>query len=206
MTSGGTYCKTLLASGGIGSGKSYVVGIFNALGIPSYDADARAKGLYDTDPQLLAEVVAAAGEEVLRDGKLDRRALAARIFASGELRARIEALVHPAVMRDFARWRREQEAPLAIMESAILMEHPELMERMDYALTVVAPLETRIMRVVERDSCTREQALARIACQWSDAQRMAHSDFIIENDGEQALLPQIMNILKTINDKENGKD
>lgn len=198
--------KKLLASGGIGSGKSYVISIFNAVGVPSYDADSRAKALYDTDPQLLADVVAAAGEDVLSDGRLDRRALAGKIFASEDLRARIEALVHPAVMRDFARWCAEQQAPVVIMESAILMEHPELMAQMDYALSVVAPLETRIRRVIARDNCTREQVLARMECQWSDEKRAEHSDFIIENDGVQALLPQIMNILETINNTNNGKD
>jgi len=206
MTKTSTHSTALLASGGIGSGKSYVIAIFNALGIPSYDADSRAKGLYDTDPKLLADVVAAAGEEVLREGRLDRKALAAKLFASEELRAKVEALVHPAVMRDFARWREEQQAPLVIFESAILMEHPELMAQMDFALSVTAPLETRVSRVVERDGSTREQVLARMACQWSDAQRAEHSDFIIENDGVQPLLPQIMNILKTINDRNNGKD
>lgn len=206
MMKEGKTIRTLLVSGGIGSGKSFVIDIFNALGVPSYDADSRAKGLYDTDAQLLAEVVEAAGEDVLREGRLDRRALAARIFASDILRARIEDLVHPAVMRDFAQWRGGLNAPLVIMESAILMEHPALMAQMDAALSVVAPMETRISRVVERDRCTREQAMARISCQWDDSKRMEHSDFVIINDGEQALLPQIVNILKTINDRNNGKD
>lgn len=196
----------LLASGGIGSGKSYVISIFNALGVPSYNADGRAKGLYDTDAGLLADVVDAAGEDVLRDGRLDRRALASKIFSSDSLRSRIEALVHPAVMRDFERWCAGQTASVVIMESAILMEHPELLAQMDCSLCVVAPLETRIDRVMFRDGCTRKQALDRISCQWSDARRMELADFIIENDGVQALLPQIMNILETLNNKENGKD
>ena len=199
--------KTLLVSGGIGSGKSYVIKTFNMLGVPSYDADSRAKGLYDTDPALLRAVVDAAGEDILRDGRLDRRALAAKIFTTPALKAEIEALVHPAVMRDFFRWRDSCEEGIVIMESAILMEHPELLSQMDYKLAVTAPLEVRIRRVMERDGISRDKVAERIACQWSDAQRAALSDFTIENDGVQAILPQIINVLNTIKENnKNGKD
>lgn len=198
--------KKLLVSGGIGSGKSYVLGIFNALGVPSYDADSHAKSLYDTDSLLLAGVVAVAGEDVLQEGRLNRRALAAKLFSSSDLRTQVEALVHPAVMRDFAAWCDSQNSSVVIMESAILMEHPDLIAQMDFALSITAPLEVRVERVMARDGCTREQAMARIACQWSDDRRAELSDFVIENDGVQALLPQIMDILETIYNKNNGKD
>ena len=196
--------KTLLVSGGIGSGKSYVIKTFNMLGIPSYDADSRARGLYDTDPGLLRAVVDAAGEEILCEGRLDRRALAAKIFSNPALRAEIEALVHPAVMRDFFIWRDSFEDGIVIMESAILMEHPELLSQMDYRLTVNAPLDVRIRRVMERDGIGRDKVAERIACQWSDAQRAALSDFTIENDGVQAILPQIIAILDRIRQNNNG--
>ncbi|MBO4570829.1 MAG: dephospho-CoA kinase [Bacteroidales bacterium] len=190
--------ETLLVSGGIGSGKSFVIRTFNVLGVPAYDADSAAKGLYDTDPELLSAVVAEAGEEVLREGRLDRRALASRIFAEPDLKARIEALVHPAVMRDFYRWRESRSEELVIIESAILPEHPELMEQVDYKLAVTAPLEIRIRRVMARDGVPREKVVERISCQWSDARRMAVSDFIIVNDGTQPLLPQILEVINAI--------
>ncbi len=189
---------TLLVSGGIGSGKSFVLQAFNALGIPSYDADSRAKGLYDSDPQLLADVVSIAGQDVVRDGRLDRKVLASRIFSSVTLKEEVEALVHPAVMRDFDRWRSEQDSPIVIMESAILMEHPALLESMDYKLVVTAPLETRIDRVALRDSATREQIMARMASQWGDDRRVAAADFVVENDGVKPILPQIIVILNAI--------
>ena len=196
---------TLLVSGGIGSGKSFVIKTFNALDVPSYDADSRARGLYDSDPELLSSVVALAGEGILSDGKLDRRALASLIFTSPELKEGVESLVHPAVMRDFFRWRDSRTEPLVIMESAILPEHPELLEQMDYKLAVTAPLELRIRRVMERDGASREKVLERIACQWSDAKRLAVSDFTIVNDGVQAILPQIIEILDRIK-TYNGKN
>ena len=184
--------KVLLCTGGIGSGKSFVVRILQAMGCPAYDCDARARALYDEDPALLQGVVALAGRGVLgENGRLDRKALAARIFADSGLRDRIEALVHPAVIRDFMAWRDALSAPLAVLESAILLEHPQYRPLYDKVLVVSAPEEVRIARVQARDGVSREAVLQRMAAQWSEEKRRAAADFIIENDGEQALLPQL---------------
>ena len=184
--------KTLLCTGGIGSGKSFVVQILQAMGCPAYDCDARAKALYDEDPALLQAVVALAGADVLgADGRLDRKALAAKLFANSELRSRVEDLVHPAVIRDFTAWRDVQTAPLPVLESAILLEHPQYRPLYDKVLVVSAPEEVRIARVMARDGVSREAVLQRMASQWSEERRRAAADFIIENDGEQALLPQL---------------
>ena len=184
--------EVLLCTGGIGSGKSFVVNILQAMGCPAYDCDARAKALYDEDPALLQEVARLAGREVLTaEGRLDRKKLAARLFAEPELKARIEALVHPAVIRDFKAWRDAQNAPLLVLESAILLEHPQYRPLYDKVLVVSAPEEVRIRRVMARDGVTREAVLQRMASQWSEAQRRAKADYIIENDGERPLLPQL---------------
>lgn len=189
---------SLLVSGGIGCGKSYVIQVFNALGIPSYDADSRAKRLYDTDPALLRAVAEVAGGDVLCDGALDRRMLASRIFGSPDIKRGVEALVHPAVMRDFALWRDGQRSSVVIMESAVLLEHPELLADIDFSAVVTAPMEVRMERVASRDGASREQIMARIAGQWSDADRVAAADFVIENDGTRPILPQIIVILDRI--------
>ena len=190
--------KVLLCTGGIGSGKSFVVGILQKMGCPAYDCDARAKALYDEDPALLQAVVALAGREVLADGRLDCKRLANRLFAEPELRAKIESLVHPAVIRDFTAWRDAQTAPLLLLESAILLEHPQYRPLYDAVLVVSAPEEVRIARVMARDGVSREAVLQRMASQWSEAQRRAAADFIIENDGEQPLLPQIDSLWKRL--------
>ena len=201
--------KVLLCTGGIGSGKSFVVSILQAMGCPAYDCDARAKALYDEDPALLQEVAALAGREVLTpEGQLDRKRLATRLFAEPELREKIEALVHPAVIRDFERWKAAQEAlapespapkaPFAVLESAILLEHPQYRKLYDKVLVVSAPEEIRIQRVTTRDGVSREAVLQRMASQWSEEQRRASADFIIENDGEQPLLPQIDSLWKRL--------
>ena len=173
--------------------------MLRAMGCPAYDCDARAKALYDEDPQLLAEVVALAGREVLgADGKLDRKALAARLFADPALRAQVEEKVHPAVIRDFSAWKARQKGPFVVLESAILLEHPQYRDIYDRVLLVSAPEEVRLARVMARDGAPREAVLQRMASQWSEAQRRAKADFILENDGEQPLLPQLNSIWKKL--------
>lgn len=192
----------LLCTGGIGSGKSFVIGLFNALDIPSYDCDLAAKRLYDEDPELLDGVRRLAGDSVVgADGRLDRRALAAKIFADRELLAGVEALVHPAVMRHFGRWRESQASPLVVLESAILLEKPALASMFDLSLVVTAPEEVRVARVMERDSMSREQVMSRMGSQWSDEKRLAAADFVIVNDGVRPLLPEVVRIMDIL---ENG--
>ena len=191
--------KVLLCTGGIGSGKSFVVHILQTMGCPAYDCDERAKALYDEDPVLLQGVVALAGREVLTSaGRMDRRKLAARLFAEPALRGQVEALVHPAVIRDFTAWRDAQTVPVVLMESAILLEHPQYRPLYDKVLVVSAPEEVRIERVMARDGVTREAVLQRMKAQWSEQQRRDAADYIIENDGEQPLLPQIDKLWKRL--------
>ena len=200
---------TLGCTGGIGSGKSFVSRIFAKLGYPVYFSDERAKMLYDTDTLLLEQLVALLGEDVLENGKINRAAMAGKIFGNGELLRKVESLVHPAVLRDFEKWKGEvcREAALqgntpsfVIFESAILLESPLVRGCADKVLHIKAPYELRIERVMERDRATREQIEARIARQWSDAQRDVLSDFVIFADSKRALLPQIAEVI----DKMNG--
>lgn len=189
----------LLCTGGIGSGKSVVVRLFQALDIPSYDCDRAAKELYDRDPQLLAEVAALCGEEVLdAEGRLDRAALARKIFGDAALLAALEDRVHPAVIRDFEKWKEEQESALVVIESAILLEKPRFAGLMDYTVVVTAPGAVRIARVMRRDGLSEAQVRQRMAAQWSDEARLARADFVLENDNRQPLLPAVLEIIDKI--------
>lgn len=191
--------KVILCTGGIGSGKSYVLKVFKALGIPSYDCDASAKYLYDTDRVLLGEVAQIVGEDVVKDGLIDRSLFASRIFANPDLLSRVEAAVHPAVIRDFEKWRSNQQSSVVLIESAIMLEKPALKGVWDYVLTVVAPVDIRVDRAVRRDGISVDQVYDRISNQWSDSERMEHSDFVIETNDTQAILPAVLNILKEVN-------
>ena len=195
----------ILCTGGIGSGKSVVVRTLNELGVPSYDCDRAAKELYDRDPELLADVVRLTDPGILdASGRLDRAALAERIFRDGDLLRKVEELVHPAVVRDFTAWLAARPEPVAVIESAILLEKPQFNQMYDYVLVVTAPEEVRIARVMARDGVSEAQVRRRMALQWSDGRRAACADFVLENDDRQAILPALLNMLAKIS--EDGKD
>ena len=97
--------KVLGCTGGIGSGKSYVANIFSRMGIPVYDSDCRAKSLYDTDTLLRDQIVSLLGASVIKDGVIQRPVMASLIFKDKDLLWEVEKLVHPAVVRDFCRWK-----------------------------------------------------------------------------------------------------
>lgn len=198
---------TLGCTGGIGSGKSYVSRIFASLGYPVYFSDDKAKMLYDTDPQLLGQIVGLLGEEVLEEGRLNRRAMAGKIFGNVELLRKVEGFVHPAVLRDFLRWKGQvctelesvgRRPAFVIFESAIILESELVRGCADKVLHVKAPYELRIGRVMKRDNATREEVEARIARQWSDGQRDSMADFVIFADSKRALLPQIAQVIGAI--------
>lgn len=197
--------RVILCTGGIGSGKSYVVRAFRQLGVPAYDCDRAAKECYDRDPGLLSDVVSLVGTAVLADdGKLDRAALSQRIFQDPALLSDVEALVHPAVIRDFESWKAGRPEPLLLLESAILLEKPQYARLYDRVLLVTAPLPTRIDRVMARSGLSGEQVRQRMSAQWSDAQMAASADYVLENDDRQALLPAIIDIIEKEN--QDGKD
>ena len=200
--------KTLGCTGGIGSGKSYVSRIFARLGYPVYFSDDRAKLLYDTDEVLLSQVVALLGEDVLSDGRINRKVMAGKIFGDAELLRKVEALVHPAVLRDFEKWKMEECTRLdrqgqcpsfVIFESAIILETPLVRGCADKVMHIKAPYELRIERVMARDNATRNEVEARIARQWSDEKRDSMADFVIFADSRQALLPQIVDVIEKMN-------
>ncbi|HIR32934.1 MAG TPA: dephospho-CoA kinase [Candidatus Coprenecus merdigallinarum] len=201
--------RTLAVTGGIGSGKSYVVRMFAALGVPVYDADSRTKGLYGSDPELLASLQSILGQDLVRDGVLDRQYMASRIFSDRDILSRVEAVVFPRVLRDFMAWKNAREMEVAagsggnagfvIMESALYLEKPALAGSADKVLTVVCPVETRVERVMVRSGMTRAQVLERMSNQWSDARRISLSDFTVVSDFSHPLLPQVYDIYLKMN-------
>lgn len=201
--------RTLAVTGGIGSGKSYVVRMFAALGVPVYDADSRTKRLYGSDPELLASLQSILGQNLVRDGVLDRQYMASRIFSDRDILSRVEAVVFPRVLRDFMAWKNAREMEVAagsggnagfvIMESALYLEKPALAGSADKVLTVVCPVETRVERVMVRSGMTRAQVLERMSNQWSDARRISLSDFTVVSDFSHPLLPQVYDIYLKMN-------
>lgn len=180
-------------TGGIGSGKTTVCKLFETLGIPVYYTDERAKELMNTDLQLKALLQERFGTDLYTDGKLNRSSLSARIFNNQADLQAVNGWVHPAVAHDFEAWCGKQCAPYVLEETAILFEH-NMASRFDKVIVVTAPEAVRIDRVCQRDAVAAEAVKQRISNQWSEERKMALADFIIHNDDESKLLPQVLEI------------
>lgn len=189
--------KTLLVTGPIGSGKSLAARVLADCGMPVYDSDAQAKKLYARHPELIAQMEAALGQNLRQDASqdaadsedcagLDKKKLARILFDSPEARRKVNALVHPLVIADFQQWALAQKGPWAGMESALLLS-PEAGARLDCdaVLYVDAPLDVRLERVIRRDACSREQALARIRSQQLSPEDPRVTQVLV-NDGDAA--------------------
>jgi dephospho-CoA kinase len=186
-------------TGGIGSGKSLVGSVFNSLGIPLFNSDQEGRRLLSEDEKVKHQVVALLGEKVIdAEGKLDRSKIAASVFNNPAQLEALNKIIHPSVQQSFMEWvKLHAEVPYVIKETAILFESGTY-KSCDKIITVIAPLDVRIQRVIERDGISREQVAERIKNQWSDEERIKHSDFLIYNDGNRLIIPQVVEIHKQL--------
>lgn len=190
-------------TGGIGSGKSTVCHMFKLLGAPVFEADVVAKQLLQTHPQIRKGLIHLFGEDIyLDDGTVDRKKLADIIFNNDVQLAKMNALVHPVVRNEFHEWVKQQNTPYVIHEAAILFESG-FYKLMDFTILVSAPEEERIQRVVKRDGVSEQQVRERLAKQWTDAEKRKLADKEIVNDNNNPVLPEIIQIDKTL--REHGK-
>ena len=181
-------------TGGIGSGKTYVSRMLEDLGVPVYDSDSRAKQLTVTESAIREGLVALLGEQVYLGENLNKELLASYLFASQEHAARVNAVVHPVVFRDFDSWCEQMETEIVGLESAILFESG-FHSHTDFVCVVSAPLELRICRAMKRDKCSRTSIEARIRTQIDEFERVKRADYVIVNDGIQPLIPQLEKML-----------
>ena len=180
---------------GIGSGKSLVTGIFKVLGIPVFDADLQAKLLMESDAQLINDIKVNFGEESYHEHKLNKTYLAAIVFSNPVKLEILNSLVHPAVILAAENWMSVQTSPYVIKEAAIMFESGTA-AHLDYIIGVQSPLSLRILRTMKRDNITREEVLLRIDKQISDTIKMKLCDFVIINDEQQLLIPQVLKLHK----------
>ncbi|MDR2036666.1 MAG: dephospho-CoA kinase [Bacteroidales bacterium] len=190
---------TVGVTGGIGSGKTTVCEIFELLGVPVYYADIRAKELMNFDPELREGLKTLFGQEIYENELLNRKKLAEIIFNDKSMLEKVNGLVHPAVGRDFIRWRAAQTSPYIIEEAAILFES-NAASRFDKIVLVTAPEQLRIERVRQRDVVDAEAVRARMKNQWPEEKKIKLADFVINNDDKSMLLPQVMHIHQQLTD------
>ena len=185
--------RRLGVTGGIGSGKTTVCRIFRVLGVPVFVADIEARRLMHKDPAIRKEINAIAGEDLYTTGELDRRELARLIFNRPEMLRRVNASVHPAILRIFDDWAGKSEAPYVIMEAAILFE-AKADVLVDRVAAISAPVEERIARVMGRNELSREEVLERINNQLEDDEREEQSYYVINNADNEMIIPEILKI------------
>jgi dephospho-CoA kinase len=190
--------RTFGLTGNIGSGKSTVARILVEKGIPVVDADQLAREVVLSGTPALAEIAARFPGVVSPQGVLDRKALAARVFADEGERRALNAIVHPRIAeRSAARMAQLAEAgtEIAIYEAALVVENG-LHEALDGLIVVVAPEAVQLARLLARDGMSAEEARARIAAQLPQERKVALADFVIDNAGSrEALVAQVEELL-----------
>ena len=186
-------------TGGIGSGKTVVANIFRQLGAAVYDADAEARQLTEKDSGIISQMKNIFGDEYFNaDGSLNRNALAEIVFADKEKLSALNAIIHPAVKKHFEGWlRQDQSAKYIIKEAAILFESGSN-AGLDKIISVTAPEEIRISRVMLRDNSSKDKILSVMKNQWSDEERKRHSDYVIINDDSMLVIPQVLKLHETL--------
>lgn len=199
--------KTLVVTGGIGSGKSLVCSHLEKKGIPVYDSDSRTRRIYDLYPALIGEVEQEFGRSFrLADGGLDRRALAAEVFSDRRKLAALENLVYPYVLDDFLGWRAsfdEDAVPYVVFESAVFLEKPFFHHIADKVLFVSCPESVRLERAMARDCATADEIRGRMDAQHLDP---ALADVVLENDSDiKTLFEKTDHVVETIWDNKTNK-
>lgn len=190
--------KIIGLTGGIGSGKTTIANYIKSLGIPVYIADEEARKLMDTN-EMIHEISKVFGSQIISNGKLNRQELANLVFENPEKLQLLNNIVHPKVKKHFTNWiEKHKKHPLLVKEAAILFESGAYKE-CDVVISVTAPIETRLKRVIERDKTDKESVLKRMQNQLTDEERIAKSDYVIHNlsvEDTQNQVDKILNLLK----------
>jgi len=184
-------------TGGIGSGKSLVCRIFRTLGVPVYEADARAKWLTTHDPVLRKDILDLLGPEAYTpSGEYNRAYVAGQVFQNPDLLQKLNGLIHPRVRLDGAEWMKQYaaNAPYLLYEAALMRAAGDG-NFFQKIIVVHAPQELRLRRVLSRDPHRSEADVRAImASQLSDDERRSFADFILENNEQTPLLDAVLGL------------
>jgi len=172
--------KIVGLTGGIGSGKTTVANYFKELGVPVYTADIEAKGLMKRSKVIRRKLIQLFGEKAYSQKELNKPFIANKIFNDKSLLEKMNAIVHPKVATHFRRWLKKQDAHYVIKEAAIIFENNSY-KSYDFIITVIAPEDLRLERVVKRDDSSEDKVKAIMKNQWNDADKTKLSDFVIKN-------------------------
>ena len=182
-------------TGGIGSGKTTIAKIFELLGIPVYYADAASKRLYHTNKELKENLKKHFGEDIYINDQLNRSKLASLVFNDPVKLELLNSLVHPPTIKDAEEWMQKQTSPYIIKEAALLFEAGSS-KGLDYIIGVSAPQHLRIKLVMDRENINREQVIERMQRQIDEEIKMMLCDFVIKNDEQEMVIPQVLALHK----------
>ena len=184
--------KIIAIAGGIGSGKSVVSDIIRIMGFDVYDGDAEAKRLMNTSEAIKNDLVSAFGADAITEqGEINRPYISSVVFGNQIALNKINSLVHPRVKEDILDKMNRSENDILFVETAILMQS-NLLDIINGALLVTAPKEVRVERVMKRNGIAREDVLKRIEAQEGQDYSKISNLKVIENDGIEAVLPQVV--------------
>ena len=194
--------KRIGITGNIGSGKSLVCKIFNHLGINTFHSDEETKKLYLL-PEIRKQIIEYFNDEVyFSDGNLNKKLLSYHLFKNPKALLFIETILYPKLNETFNRWCEQQNSDFILFESAILFEK-KFESQFDKIIFVSAPEDVRLQRAMLRDNCNEENVRSRMRLQWDEETKIQKSDFVIINDGKQMLFPQVVEIWKELQNKDN---
>ncbi len=189
--------KRIGITGNIGSGKSLVCKIFNHLGINTFFSDEETKKLYLL-PDIKEQILNYFNDEVyFKDGTLNKKLLSYHLFRNHKALQFIEEILYPKLNATFDKWCERQTTNYVLFESAILFEK-KFSDQFEKIIFVSAPEDIRLQRTMLRDRCNEENVRARMRLQWDEDTKKAESDFIIFNDGDKMLIPQVLEIHKIL--------
>ena len=180
-------------TGGIGSGKTTVAKIFETLGIPVYYADDAAKYLMNHHQGLRQQLIQHFGEAVYKNDQLDSRFLAQSVFQNTEKLNLLNSIVHPLTIADAEQWMQRQTSPYALKEAALIFESGA-QRQLDFVIGIAAPAVLRLARAMKRGKSTREEIVQRMNQQLDEVIKMKLCDFVINNNEQLPVLPQVMEI------------
>jgi dephospho-CoA kinase len=180
--------KIIGLTGGIGSGKTTIANHLKSLGIPIYNSDDQAKKILYL-PETVESLKSVFGDVIFTNEMFDKEKLSKIVFNNPEQLKLLNQIIHPAVKVDFENWlKANKNSPLVIKEAAILFESGSY-KNCDVIISVSAPQEIRIQRVIARDHLTYDEVMFRINNQWTDEMRNEKSDYVIDNqDIDKALV------------------
>lgn len=191
-------------TGNIGSGKSTIARIFEVLGVPVYHADEEAKKfLNQTD--VVDKLQKHFGDSILRDGEIDRKELAEVVFNDPEALSYLNSLIHPLVKNDLHEWMKEQKHHEYIVQEAAILFESGFYKDFDKVILVSCSEELANKRVMERDGVSEEEVVKRRRNQWNEGKKKQLSDFIVKNEEDKLIIPQVLEIHKKLLKNKNGR-